>query len=352
MSKPRIVIADTDKSYIFPLQQKFIEEYFEKADMEIITEEVFFYQLFSSPQRIDVLVVSEELYCAELQRHNIGSIFIMSEHEITSNENEVNVYSLYKYTSVKEIFNAIISRSDTLSRCNASYQKESQIVLVCSATGGAGKTTVALGICASLSKNYKRVLYINASRLQYFQTLLTNTTPINNSEIYRKLAIARENAYQDIKQTIRTEGFSYVPPFRAAIMSLGIDYYIYEKIALSAKQSGDFDVIVIDADTTFDEDKTRLIDIADKIIIVARQTKTSAYATHLLVSNINGIDGDKFVFVCNDFNEDDANELTSSNIIDTIKVSDYIRHISGYDQLKLVDLARNNDIQKIAFLII
>ena len=38
MSKPKIIIADTDISYIIPLQQKFIEEYFEKIDLEIISE--------------------------------------------------------------------------------------------------------------------------------------------------------------------------------------------------------------------------------------------------------------------------------------------------------------------------
>ena len=33
MEKPRIVIADTDISYIIPLQQKFVEEYFEKINI-------------------------------------------------------------------------------------------------------------------------------------------------------------------------------------------------------------------------------------------------------------------------------------------------------------------------------
>lgn len=46
MSKPRIIIADTDISYIIPLQQKFIEEYFEKIDLEIISDPSY-YELFS-----------------------------------------------------------------------------------------------------------------------------------------------------------------------------------------------------------------------------------------------------------------------------------------------------------------
>ena len=79
MSKPRIIIADTDISYIIPLQQKFIEEYFEKIDLEIISDPSYYELFFSSPQKADVLIVSEELYSTKLQRHNIGNIFLMTE---------------------------------------------------------------------------------------------------------------------------------------------------------------------------------------------------------------------------------------------------------------------------------
>ena len=39
MAKPRIIIADTDISYIVPLQLKFVEDFFEKVELEIITDE-------------------------------------------------------------------------------------------------------------------------------------------------------------------------------------------------------------------------------------------------------------------------------------------------------------------------
>lgn len=42
MARPRIIIADTDHSYIVPLQHKFIEDFFEKIELEIIIEKSFF----------------------------------------------------------------------------------------------------------------------------------------------------------------------------------------------------------------------------------------------------------------------------------------------------------------------
>lgn len=352
MSKPRIIIADTDVSYIIPLQQKFIEEYFEKIDLEIISEPSYYKHFFASPQKADVLIVSEELYTPALQRHNIGSIFLMTEQYAENQMSEPNVNQIYKYTSIKEIFNAIIGRGTESLRASNSASKKTQIILVYSACGGVGKTTIALGISACLNKNYKRVLYINAARLQLFQTMLSNVSPITVSDVYAKMVSVTNNVYSDIKPAIRNEGFSYIPPFRNALMSMGIEYSIFEKIAVSAKITGDYDYIIIDTDTVFDEDKARLLDIADKVIMVTTQNKASVYATNVLVSNINGANSDKYVFICNDFDKDKTNVLISPDAVNKYTIADYVGHLFNYDQLKANDLANNSDFQKITFLII
>lgn len=254
MAKPRIIIADTDVNYIIPLQLKFVEDFFEMVDVEIITTEEYFETLFSTPQRADILIVSEELYSQAMQRHNISHIFVMNEQYEEDQTADLNVNHIFKYTSIKEIFNEITGKSADVLKIKTGTKQETQVVLFYSASGGAGKTTAAIGVSASLTKNYKRVLYINAARLQVFQHMLENHSAITAAEVYAKLS-STENAYSDIKHVIRKEIFSYVPPFKAALMSLGLEYSVFEKIIVSAKQSGDFDFIVVDADVTFDEDK-------------------------------------------------------------------------------------------------
>ena len=64
---------------LFPYNLKFVEEFFEKIDIEIITDKDYYQYLFSSPQKADILVVSEELYDISLQRHNLENIFLMTE---------------------------------------------------------------------------------------------------------------------------------------------------------------------------------------------------------------------------------------------------------------------------------
>lgn len=350
MPKPRVIIADADASYINPLQLKFVEEFFEEIDLELITEETYFNELFSTPQKADALVVSEDFYDSDLQRHNIGCIFLMTEQQEEDQTDELKVNRIFKYTSIKEIFNEIIGKCEGLHKKDAK-KKECQIILVDSACGGTGKTTVALGISACLTKNYKRVLYINAGRLQTFQRVLNNQTPISSANVYAKLASPSDSIYEDIKHTIRKEQFSYLPPFKAAIMSLGLSYSVFEKIAMAAKRSSDYDFVVIDTDTAFDDDKAHLLNVADKVLIVTDQSEAAVFATNMLISNINGINSEKYYFICNDFNKGRDNALISPKTELKFSVNEYIDHMDHYDNLKYEDYAKNAGIQRVAFLV-
>lgn len=351
MTKARVIIADTDVNYIIPLQLKFAEDFFDKIDLEIITEKEYFDTLFSVPQKADILIVSEDMYDASLQRHNLGSVFLMTEQYEENQTAELNINRIFKYTSIKEIFNEITGKSSRALRIEKENQ-DPRVVLVYSANGGTGKTTVALGIAAALTQNYKKVLYINAARLQTFQCRLENQTPITAADVYAKLASADEDIYQQIKHVIRQEMFFYLPPFKAATMSLGINYAVFAKIISAAKKSRDFDFIVVDADTAFDEEKAKLLGLAEKVMVITTQSLVSAYSTNTLVANINDAATEKYVFICNDFKKDEDNFLISPSVTLKFSISEYIEHFSHCDRMSAAELSKEACIQRTAFLVI
>lgn len=352
MAKPRVIIADEDANYIITLQFKFVTDFFNKINLEIITDKEYFDEFFAQPQNAEVLIISDGLYDTGLQKHNISNIFVMMEQFDEGGTGDLNVNRLFKYTSIKEIFNEIVGKSAGALNVGLVEKKETQIILVTSASGGVGKTTIAMGVAASLSQNYKRVLYINASRLQNFQYLLDNNTAISSPEVYSKLLNPRENVYDDIKHVIRKESFSYLPAFKAALMSVGLDYSVYEKIALSTKKSGDFDFIVIDAESTFDENKTNLIDISDKVIVVADQTYNNVQATNDFLSNVNGVNTEKYIFVCNRFRKDAYNALKLSEIVLKFTVNEYISELGTKGRYNMDELVNSNEIRKVSFLVL
>lgn len=351
MTKPKIIIADTDTNYIIPLQASFVYGFFEKIELEIITDKTYFNTLFSTPQKAEILVVSEDLYNLSLQKHNIEYIFLLTEQYKGDQTVNLNVNLIFKYTSITNVLNEIIGKSGLTRRLGKEVQKETQVIVVYSAAGGVGKTTVAMGLSASLTKNYKRVLYINAAHLQVFQHLLENNSPIDAADVYAKLALATDNLYSDIKHVIRKELFSYLPPFKAAPMSLGLNYSIFEKIILSAKKSTEYDFIIVDTDTTFDEKKASLLSIANKVLIITKQDLTSVFATNILVSNINEVDTEKYIFICNNFDKDEENVLVSPHIPLKFTIDHYVDHFRYCENMNPDDLSQESNIQKIAFLI-
>ncbi|MEE1057346.1 MAG: AAA family ATPase [Acutalibacteraceae bacterium] len=351
MPKPRIIIADTDVNYIFPIQLKFVEEFFDKIDIEIICDESYYEEFFSTPQKIDILIVCENLYDSRIQRHNISHIFVMNEQYEEDQTSDLNLNKIYKYTSIKEIFNEILGKSSNELKVDVECKQESQIIVVTAASGGVGKTTVAMGICASLTKNYKKVLYINSDQLQTFQHLMNNNTPITNLEIYSNLLkISRDQVYNEIKHVVRNENFNYIPPFKVAIMAVGLVKNIYMDIAVSAKRTGEYDYIVVDTDSVFDEFKLDLFNVADKVIFVTKQNKMSVMATNTLMLNLNGVDEEKYLCVCNDFDKNIDNALISPECILKYAVNEYIEHMPHYDKLNCTDFINYSGFQKLAYL--
>lgn len=353
MPRPRVIIADEDRNYIVPLQLKFVKEFFNRIDLEIITDREYFRELFTDPQKAEVLILSEELYDAALQRHNIGCIFVMTEQREERETGELNINKLYKYTSVKEIFNEIVGKSKGAFNTESDDKKETQIILVTSANGGAGKTTIAMGVGAFLAKCYKkRVLYLNAGRLQNFQYILDNDTPVTSPEIYTKLHNPSSQIYEEIKHVLRKELFSYLPAFKAALLSVGLDYSVYGKIALSAKKSGDFDFIVIDAESALDEDQARLFHMADRVILVTEQSVQAVEAVNALISNINGTNSDKYIFVCNKFEREAYNALISPIVTLKFTINEYVDKFAVNGIPKCEELSEKDGIKKTAFLIL
>ncbi len=353
MGKPRIIIADTDISYVIPIQLKFITEFFEKIDLEIITDQSYYDKLFSGPQNADVLIVSEELYDLSLQRHNINHIFLMKEEYEDSQTSDLKVTYLAKYASIKEIFNTILGKSaDVFSKIKTSEDAETKVLLFYSEAGGAGKTTLAMGVSACLAKSYKKVLYINASSLQVFQHLISNRAPISAPDVYAQFTARSPLEYDKFKHVIRKELFCYIPPFKAALMSLDIDYTIYGRIIGAVKKSGEYDYIVVDTDSGFDDGKVSLFNIADKTVVVIQQNLASIVATNLLFANINGVNSEKYLVICNNFDKERDNALIASNVSLKFSVDDYVEHFDHYDQMCANDLAAEKSMQRISFVII
>ena len=350
MGKPRVILADTDENYLIPLELKFLEELGDEIELEIITDPDYFREQFSKPQNADILAVSQDLFEQPLLRQNISNLFLLGEMPDDELSRRLDIPYIYKYSSLKEIYGKIMAYSNDSISLKMRKGRENSMVLFCSAVGGVGKTTLALGLCTCLSQNFKRVLYINADHLNSFQFYLgTNQTiPISAC---RQIGVETSSIYQSLKNLIVREKFSWLPPFGAALSSLNLPYRFYEDFARGAKESGDYDVVVVDADVMFDSDKARLASSADKVFVITDQTHYSVFTTNLLMKNMNLNDSEKYYFICNKYQEDKADALEESSRKADFIMDEYVKLIPDSESLSLTNLGMNIDIQRLSFLV-
>lgn len=350
MSKPIVLLADLDDKYIASLELKFIEELYDKIDFEVITDKEYFNEYFSLPRTIEILVISEELYNTEIQKHNISNVFVLSENTFVGGTEDLSVTRIFKYTSTKEIYNQIKFKSNSYFFQEDLESKETQIIIVYSPIGGAGKTTVAMGVGACLAQNNKNVLYIDAEYIQNFQYFLSKKMTIEN-DAYREMRSEDEKIYFKLKKYIRHELFDFLPPFCAELSSLNIKYNMYINLIKMAKESKDYDYIIVDMDSVFNAEKADLFGVADKVLILVKQDKCSAFKMEMFLNNINCKDGEKYNFICNAYKNIEKNCIIDNNNKSNFFVDEYINFIDNATELSIDMMVKNDEFQKLAYML-
>lgn len=352
MIKPRVIIADSDVNYVMPLQSRFIEEYADGIELEIITDKQYLDELFLSPQRALLLVISEKMFSESFAKHGIEHIFLLTENAFGDETTDPSAERVFKYTSVKEIFNRIVSTCFRDVDEQLTDSKYTRVIAVCSGKGGQGKTTVALGIAGYLAQNYKRVLYLNAAELQTFHVYMENVTPITDAEIYVKLRSTENSVYKELKSFIRKEHFYYLPPFKAPLFSMGIDQNIYVDFIKEVRQSLEYDYIIIDVNTGFNEYLMNVLNLADNVIFVTEQDEASALAMNRVAENIGGIGTNKYLFVCNKYDGNNPNAHVERRMNLKYSIATYIDMVQDNYEMRVADFIQIRGVDKLAYHII
>jgi cellulose biosynthesis protein BcsQ len=351
MSRVSIVLVDTDERYLMPLELKFINEFGENGDIVVITEIEYLNEYFSSPKNIDLLIINENLYSSELQKHNIQSIFILKEQLDDQDTGDISVNSIYKYTSVKEIYNEIINNTSKAGLKHEFKEAEAtKVIMVYSPVGGVGKTVVSIGLSAALSRAYKKVLYINTETIQSFSLFFDNEKYMNNG-FEKYLLDHDEYLLEYLKAAIEKDHFDYLLPFRQASCTLNIEMKDYKYLIELIKKERLYDFIILDTSSDFTMDKSMMMAYSDKNIILTAQDKVSVGKTEKLLLNIDFTDDSKFMFICNKYNEKEKNEIINGELLSKCAMKEYIGMFKQED-INVETLSEDKHFQKLAYVLI
>lgn len=347
MKKARIVIADLDENYILPLEENLLNVLSEDTDIELITDQSYLDAFLVKPTEIDLLIVSSELFRVHGQFQYTGYVIVLTETLEESFAN-CNISGIYKYTSISEICKQAITILENLINKETRGNNKTEIITITSASGGVGKTTIAASLCLCLEKRIGGVLYINAENVNTFQYLLQNKATIEDSFLY---AISERSSFDDLKAAIKKEGFDYLPPLGRGLVSIGQTKEMYLKVIRDAKDSGEYNYIVVDTDSVLDEVKISLLTESDRVFIISSNSKASVVATKEMLKNISHKGNDKFVMICNDCTHERSTSFNDKDFSGDFDVIEHIEHINDIEVMSIEELSCNIQMIKTSYLI-
>lgn len=346
MKKPVVMLVDTDENYLMPIELKILEE-LEEVELMVISDTQYLKEYFSIPRKIDILIINERLYDTQLQRHTIGNTFILIED---SYRNEIveqtNIHTIYKYTSVKEIFSQVFSNG--YIEVNKG-ENDAKVIMVYSPAGGSGKTTVSLGLAATLKKLNRNVIYINTENIQSFNFLLENNIYCRPG--LDKYLVSKDDSLSNfLDESIYNKPFDYVLPFKQSLSSLNIRFDEIKFLIEKLKETRKYQYIIVDTSNEFNKEKTMLMAYCNKVLILSEQNKSGAIKLNRLKSNIDCSDSSKFIFVCNKYKEEE-NYLIKDEFIRNCNITEYINFFNE-DDINIENLSRSTCFNKLTYMFI
>jgi cellulose biosynthesis protein BcsQ len=268
MEKISIILADLDEIYLDKLTNYFIEKT-HRFDVYSFTSKDSLAKYINDGMSTDIILFTEDFI------DNISNFDNISVKILLSNSSNYNaeLCSINKYQKtekmIKEIL--IIYAEKTGKVGNVSnINKKTKIIGVYSPVGGCGKTTISLALSKHFANVGKKVFYLNYEVFNSTSEFLNYAPKGNFSDIFLSLKTKGSNvALQIISNQYKDEKLkvSYINPPESALEFNELT--TQEKIRLihEIDAIGEFDVVVIDFDSDFNEQKHDLLEACDVILM-------------------------------------------------------------------------------------
>ena len=324
MDKKLVVLADTDEEYLSVLEYKIVEEMGDRAEIEVITQLNYFREYFSQPREIFLLIINEVLYGYEerIQKQNVHYTFLLSEDE--ENENlpptRGKCRKICKYSSIREIYRQI--EKDTGSAIFSRPSVQTQLLAACSVCGGSGKTLLTLGLCQELADMGKQVLYISCEMLQDYGCYLEEDDRMDPDFAY-SMAVQDPRVETDLSRQTGLRGFEYLKPMAKLSLSYQMSGEAYLALVQRLQASRRYDVIVLELPRELDMGDMRILEQADRVLMICQQHRRAGENLKNFLSSII-LPEEKYLFVSNRFREDMPDFLEEIPAVGRCSVSSVI----------------------------
>lgn len=177
----KMILACHDEHYIEPFLHyvRFSEYQLQMSVTAFSQKEAFMQYMDEIGTNRHVLLTEPEFVEGLTELKNVVDIFYLVDELIQDElDREDEIQSIYKYQPLPKLLTSIIKSvpaSNTVQTRGRKLNSTATLLTICSAQGGAGKTTVALNLCKQFSMQGIRAFYLNLENI-YSSPLLEHVT--------------------------------------------------------------------------------------------------------------------------------------------------------------------------------
>jgi len=262
LKKNVFAVCDLESSYAYNFMDYMNRKKNSPFEVQAFTS-VKSLSVFCENNEIDVLLISNDAMCNEVNQLGIEKILILSEGELLP---ELIEYpTIYKYQSsdhiIGEVMNYYADTQEPSSEVHV-LKKTVKIIGIYSPVKHCLKTSFALTLGQLLAKD-QNVLYLNLEEFSGFETLFGKEFRTDLSDLMYFIKQEKANITFRLNGVLQSlSNLDYIPPVQTPDDLRSITYEEWSKLLDEIVKNTEYEVIIID----FGESVQKLFSLLNKCI--------------------------------------------------------------------------------------
>lgn len=291
MERITLIIAEKEREYI-DLFMKYVREteYIRKFNIKTFSSKENLEGFFKRQKKTDILLTIPEFITGNLEVGKIEVTILLSEkNKIDENE---NLPVLFKYQPLNQILSKILSiytENCENGKLRIIGDNKVNVITVCSASGGNGKTTVAINLASKIALRDKKVLYLN---LEFFNSTGIFFPLKGSDDLSRILYYLKTdsndlvNKIDELKNYDLESKIEYFEPFSNSYELFDLTREDLKILIDSIEKLGRYDYLIIDLDILKSDFFVSAFTRSDNIIWLVLDNIQDLHKTKLFKDNL------------------------------------------------------------------
>jgi cellulose biosynthesis protein BcsQ len=312
MSTISLILADKD-DFFSERFSRYILEHNSIFDIIAFTKCEYLMEYLGN-NSADILLIDKDFINDEVKAYLKNSLVIVLDDADNDYDGEYCHISKYQKTEdiIKKITFKYAESIGDKSIISANSTGAAKLVSVYSPIGGSGKTTIALGLAASMTARGQRVVYFNMEKFNSTGAYLSTDGQEGLSEIFLKLknknAMGKNASNAQVSfqsndgEESKIESFSFAIMKRLLTDSSGLLYFAPPESAMEFNEMtteeiitlleeianiADLDYVIIDLPTEFNESVIDVLKLSESVVFVTAGDTVGVHKTAMFMNEVN-----------------------------------------------------------------